>query len=105
LVRRGESVGADVSNKYENDTHYLGAIRVRLDQLYQEHPNDPRLREHISDEMDWIDERLSHDPAPSRMEIARVIKQTAFGGAAWDEPSSICYRVADAILALFAKEK
>ena len=38
--------------------HYLSAIRERLDQLYQEHPSDPRLREQIADEVDWIDEQI-----------------------------------------------
>lgn len=98
-----------MSNKYENDTHYLGAIRVRLDQLYQEHPNDPRLREHISDEMDWIDERLSHDPAPQREEIARTLCCT--GGRClreddcWAGKNKHEREQANAILVLLAKEK
>lgn len=35
--------------------HYLTAIRARLEQLYEENPNDPALREQISDEVDWIE--------------------------------------------------
>jgi hypothetical protein len=49
-----------------NETrHYLMAIRQRLERLYKEHPEDARLREHISDEVSWIDEQLhpSHRPA------------------------------------------
>lgn len=42
-----------------NERHqYLSAIRERLDQLYQEHPNDPRLREQIADEVSWIDGQI-----------------------------------------------
>lgn len=37
------------------DVHYLGAIKLRLERLYEENPNDCRLREHISDEVSWID--------------------------------------------------
>jgi hypothetical protein len=39
-----------------NGVHYLGAIRIRLERLYEEHPNDCALREQISDEVDWVDE-------------------------------------------------
>jgi hypothetical protein len=38
-----------------NGAHYLGAIRQRLEQLYEEHPENPRLREQVSDEVDFID--------------------------------------------------
>lgn len=38
--------------------HYLGAIRLRLERLYEVYPNDPILREQISDEVDWIDAQL-----------------------------------------------
>lgn len=38
--------------------HYLGAIRLRLERLYDVYPNDPILREQISDEVDWIDAQL-----------------------------------------------
>lgn len=40
--------------------HYLQAIRARLEQLYEEHPDDPALREQLSDEVDWIDATLSN---------------------------------------------
>lgn len=41
---------------FEKDTkHYLGAIRLKLERLYEVYPNDPILREQISDEVDWID--------------------------------------------------
>mgnify|MGYP001617983390 CR=1 FL=1 len=43
-----------------NDTkHYLGAIRLRLERLYEVYPNDPILREQISDEVDWVDVQLN----------------------------------------------
>lgn len=50
-----------------NATHYLSAIRTRLESLYELLPDDPRLREHISDEVDWVEaeiERLTALPAP-----------------------------------------
>jgi hypothetical protein len=42
----------------KDTTHYLIAIRLRLEQLYDASANDPRLREHLSDEVDWIDAQL-----------------------------------------------
>ncbi len=45
----------------DNDEHYLTVIRSRLEQLYEEHPNDSRLREQISDECDWIDAALARN--------------------------------------------
>jgi hypothetical protein len=39
--------------------HYLGAIRLRLERLYEVYPNDHILREQISDEVDWIDAQLN----------------------------------------------
>lgn len=44
--------------------HYLGAIRLRLAQFYDECPNDARLREHISDECDWLDAEIARNSAP-----------------------------------------
>lgn len=47
--------------------HYLKAINERLHSLYDLLPDDPRLREHISDEVDWIEsevERLSESCSP-----------------------------------------
>jgi hypothetical protein len=43
--------------------HYLAAIRLRLEQLYDECPNDARLREHISDECDWLDAEIARKAA------------------------------------------
>ena len=43
-----------------NDAHYLGAIKIRLHQLY-ELTEAPNLREQISDEIGWIDEKLGID--------------------------------------------
>jgi hypothetical protein len=45
-----------------NHQHYFTAIRQRLERLYEEHPNDARLREQISDEVDWIDAQLERSP-------------------------------------------
>ena len=38
--------------------HYLSGIRERLESLYEFLPDDPRLREHISDEVDWVDAEI-----------------------------------------------
>src|SRR5882724_13719543 len=46
-------------DRFEKDAkHYLGAIRLKLERLYDVYPNDLILRELISDEVDWIDARL-----------------------------------------------
>lgn len=50
-------------------SHYLGAIRKRLEQLYDEHPNDPALREQLSDEVDWIDATLNSSDAKVRPSV------------------------------------
>lgn len=42
-----------------DNKHYLGAIRRRLEQLYDASADDPRLREQLSDEVDWIDEQIT----------------------------------------------
>jgi hypothetical protein len=39
------------------DAHYLGAIKIRLERLY-ELTEEPNIREQISDEIDWVNERL-----------------------------------------------
>lgn len=51
---------APVARTYpvSQSAHYLGAIRLRLEQLYEEHPNDLALREQLSDEVDWINAEL-----------------------------------------------
>lgn len=41
----------------DNDAHYLRAIKLRLEMLY-ELTTDPRIREQISDEVDWVNEKL-----------------------------------------------
>jgi hypothetical protein len=43
--------------KATDDAHYLEAIRIRLEQLY-ELTEEPNLREQISDEIDWVNEKL-----------------------------------------------
>lgn len=39
------------------DRHYLGAILVRL-RAYYELVEAPNIREQVSDEIDWLEERL-----------------------------------------------
>jgi hypothetical protein len=46
----------------DNDMHYLAAIRLRLERLYEEHPESAILREQISDEVDWIDAAITGAP-------------------------------------------
>lgn len=41
----------------DEDAHYLGAIKVRLLTLY-ELTEQPNIREQISDEVDWVNEKL-----------------------------------------------
>lgn len=48
----------------DDSPHYLGAIRLRLEELYIK-SDDPREREQISDEVDWITDRIgARDPSP-----------------------------------------
>lgn len=47
----------------EEEQHYLKAIRLRLETLYALSINDPRLREQLSDEVDWINVRLAAQPS------------------------------------------
>lgn len=59
-------------SKLTTTVHYLTAILERLSSLYELLPDDPRLREHISDEVDWVE-----------AEIARL------NGAALPEPDGL----------------
>lgn len=43
--------------KANDDTHYLRAIKIRLECLY-ELTGSPNVLEQISDEIDWINEKL-----------------------------------------------
>jgi len=65
--------------------HYLQAIRTRLEQLYDEHPNDPALREQISDEVDWIEANLA--ALPEFNEVREALKEAidVFDGMNDDE--------------------
>jgi hypothetical protein len=38
--------------------HYLGAIKVRLELLYEHSKQDHRFTEHLSDEVDWVDAEI-----------------------------------------------
>lgn len=40
-----------------DDAHYLGAIKLRLERLY-ELTEAPNIREQISDEISWVEEKL-----------------------------------------------
>ena len=42
----------------EEAMHYLGAIKVRLELLYEHSTQDARLLEHLSDEIDWVDAEI-----------------------------------------------
>lgn len=44
--------------------HYLGAIKVRLELLYEHSTQDARLLEHLSDEVDWIDAEIERLRSP-----------------------------------------
>lgn len=41
----------------DNERHYLGAILIRL-KAYHELVEAPNIREQVSDEIDWLEERL-----------------------------------------------
>lgn len=43
--------------KAHDDAHYLGAIKLRLQTLY-DLTEAPNLRKQISDEISWVDEKL-----------------------------------------------
>lgn len=70
----------DKGEAVETRRHYLQSIRDRLDQLYAL-VDDPRTREHLSDEVDWIEaemERAAPQPASNayaamdREQIAKI---------------------------------
>lgn len=42
----------------ESDRHYLAAIKHRLNMLYELNEDNPNIREQISDEIDWLNEKL-----------------------------------------------
>lgn len=44
--------------------HYLTAIRRRLEQLYDASASNPRLREQLSDEVDWVDAQIERSATP-----------------------------------------
>jgi hypothetical protein len=50
---------ASTPERTPDTTHYLNAIRVRLETLYASAEDNPRLREQLSDEVDWIDAQLN----------------------------------------------
>jgi hypothetical protein len=57
--------------------HYMGTIRLRLEQLYNASPDNPELRELISDEVDWVDAQLSA-ALPERGDVrAQTIEECA----------------------------
>jgi hypothetical protein len=63
--------------------HYLGAIKVRLELLYEHSTQDARLLEHLSDEVDWVDAEIDRlrsggaaqrQPETSDEEVERIAK-------------------------------
>lgn len=48
----------------DNDAHYFGAIKIRLETLYKL-TSVPNIREHISDEIDWVNEKLGDPVEPA----------------------------------------
>jgi hypothetical protein len=57
--------------------HYLRAIRTRLESLYEFLPDDPRLREQISDEVDWIEAEIDTIIAPTAESDGTTLTQPA----------------------------
>lgn len=62
------SSGAPASTELQTALHYLGAIKVRLELLYEHSTQDHRLLEQLSDEVDWLDSEIER------------IRQTASAG-------------------------
>jgi hypothetical protein len=48
----------DTMQPRSNAAHYLNAIRIRLETLYGAASDNPRLREQLSDEVDWLDSQI-----------------------------------------------
>jgi hypothetical protein len=46
--------------------HYLKAIRSRLEQLYDLAPGNARLREQLSDEVDWLNSQIEQGGIPAQ---------------------------------------
>lgn len=55
-VLSGCAVRAAIQQENDDD-HYLRAIKMRLGELYKL-TDDPRIREQISDEVDWVNGKL-----------------------------------------------
>lgn len=77
------------SSSGTESAHYLSAIRLRLERLYDASADNPRLREQLSDEVDWIDAQIGHSRAPAQQPfsgIAAVLrKHLKIGGHdAWE---------------------
>jgi hypothetical protein len=58
----------------ENDQHYFSTIRKRLEQLYDASAHNPRLREQLSDEVDWVDTMLTR-PLPPSNAVREALKK------------------------------
>jgi hypothetical protein len=58
--------------------HYLGCIHKRLVQLYEEHPDDHRLREQISDEVDWLSAAIAASRSDARQATIEEAKPIAW---------------------------
>lgn len=68
--------------KAPDDSHYLGAIKLRLERLY-ELTEAPNLREQISDEISWVEEKLGE--ALSTGEMVHRTSESASAPIGQDE--------------------
>jgi hypothetical protein len=48
----------EANNLSDEDRHYFGAIKHRLEMLYELNEDNPKVREQISDEIDWVNDKL-----------------------------------------------
>lgn len=73
--------------------HYLSAIKVRLELLYEHSTQDARLLEHLSDEVDWVDaeiERLrSTDAAETPSTLLTRARQFVADSGSDDDDSEV----------------
>jgi hypothetical protein len=62
--------------------NYLGAIRIWLEKLYAVSADNPRTREHLSDEIDWVDaemeRRRGHAQRQQQLQEAVAAAHAAF---------------------------
>ena len=66
------STKAQLGSSSAESAHYLHSIRDRLDQLYAL-VDDPRVREHLSDEVDWVEKQIASLQPATPVEAARAV--------------------------------